>query len=372
MPRRKRNTPPAYPTSPHASGQARIVVNGKSIYLGGHGSKESYDRYAQVVAQWVAGRTKFDDPRHKPLTIAQLAVLFLEHADRYYVKNGRPTSEAKLMRFALRPLIALFAAEQAREFGPLKLALVRDDMIRRGWSLKTINSNLSRLKLMWKWAARNELVPGSCYEALRTVESVKAGRQVPARPKVQPVSLDVVDQTLAHVKPAIAGLIWTQRLTGCRPGEAVRLRASDIRFDADPAGVCWLYEPDEWKTMHHDGLERRSIWIGPKLQAILAPFLLECPPGGYLFRPKRRERYSVRNYCRAVERACRRHSIQRWRPNQLRHTLATMVRKQTWGADHKPGVEAAKVILGHSNLPMTLVYAEDDRELARDVMRKIG
>jgi len=62
----------------------------------------------------------------------------------------------------------------------------------------------------------------------------------------------------------------------------------------------------------------------------------------------------------------------RWHPNQLLHTFATEVRKRTWGEDHKPGVEAAKVILGHTNLNMTDVYAEDDRELAMAVIRQIG
>lgn len=49
-----------------------------------------------------------------------------------------------------------------------------------------------------------------------------------------------------------------------------------------------------------------------------------------------------------------------------------MVRWRTWGEDRKPGVEAAKVILGHSNLDMTEVYAEDDKALALSVIRQIG
>ena len=40
----------------------------------------------------------------------------------------------------------------------------------------------------------------------------------------------------------------------------------------------------------------------------------------------------------------------RWHPNQLRHTFATRVRKQH-------GLEAAQVLLGHSKLDTTALYA---------------
>ena len=180
------------------------------------------------------------------------------------------------------------------------------------------------------------------------------------------------------------------------------MRGEDIR----PVGELWLYTPREWKTMHHPDLPPRQIWIGPKLQVILQPFLDECPPGAYLFRPaeharqkargfvKPNERYTTASYDNSIRRVCERldrdarakaietgMSVEeaetkvffpRWHPNQLRHTFATAVRQKTWGADKKPGVEAAKVLLGHSNLDMTQVYAEDDEELAREVILEIG
>jgi len=55
----------------------------------------------------------------------------------------------------------------------------------------------------------------------------------------------------------------------------------------------------------------------------------------------------------------------RWSPNQLRHSRATEVRKLY-------GAEASRVILGHSNLKTTEIYAERDMQLAAQVARETG
>jgi hypothetical protein len=48
--------------------------------------------------------------------------------------------------------------------------------------------------------------------------------------------------------------------------------------------------------------------------------------------------------------------------------MATNVRK----ADGKKGLEAASILLGHSDVEITKVYAEADRELAIKVIKRIG
>ena len=61
--------------------------------------------------------------------------------------------------------------------------------------------------------------------------------------------------------------------------------------------------------------------------------------------------YSVAALGKAIGRACQSAEIKRWTPNQLRHSTATRIRKEY-------GLELAKVILGHSSVSMTEVYAE--------------
>ena len=55
----------------------------------------------------------------------------------------------------------------------------------------------------------------------------------------------------------------------------------------------------------------------------------------------------------------------RWHPYQLRHSFATLVRREH-------GLEAAQVLLGHARADVTQVYAERNEELAAAVAAKIG
>ena len=54
-----------------------------------------------------------------------------------------------------------------------------------------------------------------------------------------------------------------------------------------------------------------------------------------------------------------------FRPNQIRHSYATRVRREH-------GLEAAQVLLGHEKADVTQIYAERDLALALEVAKKIG
>ena len=113
-----------------ATGQARCRVNGKDYYLGKYGSPESRERYDELLDEWFAANG--DVSRHT-LTVDDLALRFLVFAETYYRRrNGEPTGATKNLRHALRPLVRLFGLTRIRDFGPLKLKAVRDDMIQAG------------------------------------------------------------------------------------------------------------------------------------------------------------------------------------------------------------------------------------------------
>jgi integrase len=57
--------------------------------------------------------------------------------------------------------------------------------------------------------------------------------------------------------------------------------------------------------------------------------------------------------------------VPHWSPLQLRHTAATSIRSRY-------GVEAAKVVLGHSKVETTQIYAERDLGRAEQIMAEIG
>ncbi len=91
-----------------ASGRAvvKVSVGGgkqRSIYLGVFGSTESEVAYARVKADIRAGRpiTVPTPPRDQDtaplqttITVAELAAKYKAHAETYYVKGGKVTSES--------------------------------------------------------------------------------------------------------------------------------------------------------------------------------------------------------------------------------------------------------------------------------------
>jgi len=373
-----------------STGQARVRIDGKDHYLGEYGSPESRERYDDLVAEWF--RNNLEASRSS-LTIDELALLFLNHAESYYRKNGKTTSEVQNIRIALRPLIQRFGACRVRDFGPVKLKTVREAMIRAGSVRTSINRQVDRIKRMFRWGVENEHVPAEVFTALATVTGLRAGRSPATESKpVQPVPLPAIDAIQPYLSRQIWAMVQLQLLTGMRPGEVLQMRGRDINRELD----VWEYHPESHKTEHHG--RRRTIFLGPKAQQILWQFL-QADPQRFLFspieaksefhamrsaarktpltpsqrarkplaNPKRSpgECYTTTSYRRAVAEACKKAGVEAWSPGRLRHNAATNLRRVA-------GIDAARTVLGHAAMQVTEVYAERDEHTAREVISKIG
>lgn len=205
-------------------------------------------------------------------------------------------------------------------------------------------------------------------------------------------------------------MIELQLLTGMRPGEVVLMRLCDIDRTQQP----WLYRPSRHKTAQHG--HDRVVFLGPKAQELILPFIDDGQPARFLFspsdadrnrrdemhrrrvtplscgnrpgtnrkgRPKKRpgERYTTHSYGRAIKYACQSafptpegldearakewRASHCWHPHQLRHNAATQFRKEY-------GLDVAQVVLGHKTLAVTQVYAERNEAMARETMAKCG
>src|SRR5205807_1720622 len=94
------------------------------------------------------------------VAINALILSFWQHAQAYYRKpDGTPTSEVANFQQVLRLLRRLYGTTAAADFGPLALKALREQMITRGWCRGSINKQVSRIKLIFRWAVENELVP---------------------------------------------------------------------------------------------------------------------------------------------------------------------------------------------------------------------
>src|SRR5262245_10725868 len=122
------------------SGQAVVVLGGKSVYLGKWDTPESRAEYERVVAEWLAQRRRLpaapDGKAAGPaadLLLCEMILDFWQHAKKHYrAPDGTPTRELDNLRDALRPLRKLYGATPAREFGPLALRAVQQEMVRAG------------------------------------------------------------------------------------------------------------------------------------------------------------------------------------------------------------------------------------------------
>jgi len=398
------------------TGQAVVTIDGRDFYLGKHGSQASRSEYDRLIAEWLGnGRRLAGSP---DLTITELMVGYVEFVDGYYLKNGEPTSEASLIRYALRVLKQLYGHTPAKDFGPKALKTVRNAYIESGLCRNEVNRRTGLVVRFFKWAVENELVPASVHHGLIAVPGIRKGRtDVRESKPVKPVPDAFVDAIEPHASPRIWAMIQLQRMTGMRPGEVCSIRTCDL----DTAGPVWVFAPESHKTEHHE--RERLIYIGPRAQAVLKPWL-KTNLAAYLFSPaeamvdilaERRkarktrvqpsqfdrrkaapqktpgDRYTVDSYRYAIAKACDKafphptlgtiprksltaahrselakwRSDHRWHPNQLRHNAATRLRREF-------GLDVARVILGHSSPVVTEVYAEVDREKAIGVMGRVG
>lgn len=372
-----------------ASGQAVVTILGKDHYLGPHGTKASRIEYDRLITEWLAAGRHLPVQRGETggLTIAEVMARYLRHVRNYYVKAGRPTDTQAHIKLVLRALRQSYGDTPAADFGPLRLKAIRERLLAAGNSRRYINTQIGRLVQMFKWAVEEELVPPSVYQALNAVSGLRKGKTTAPEPEA------VVQATLPKLPEVVATMVLFQRATGCRPTEVCILRPIDV----DRSGEVWEYRPESHKTEHHD--RQRVILIGPKGQALLAPYLLR-EAEAYCFSPRdtvrkqRAERHANRrtplscgnvpgsnrkrkpkrvagarytrdSYRRAIHRACDLAGVEKWSPNRLRHSAATEIRK-------KYGLEATQVVLGHAAADVTQVYAERDLELARRVIGEVG
>ena len=390
----------------------------RDVLLGVYDTPESRVEYSRVIGEWeTRGRRLTADPAPSGLSVNELMLAFLRHAEQHYRRDdGTATNELRDYKLSIRPARELYGTLPVADFGSLKLKAVRRRMVDAGLCRGVVNQRVGRIVRAFKWGVGEELVPESVWRALTAVRGLERGRTDARETEpVKPVADAVVDATLPFMLPAVAAMVELQRLTGMRPGEVCAVRACNI----DMTGDVWLYRPRQHKTKHRG--KERVVALGPRAQEIVRPFL-KLDTAAHLFSPRealarhraerrskrktrvqpsqqnRRKRtpkrapgacYASASYGRAVLRAvgrantaaacdackplkpeqrcdaCKANAIPHWHPNQLRHSHATEVRRMF-------GLEAAQVALGHSQAQVTQVYAERDAAVAAKVAKEIG
>lgn len=217
-------------TSGRAAGRAAVTVyradgaRTNVILPGAFGSPESKAEYEAILAQLRANDGHLLTGQHgkHDITIAELVLKFMSHAQAYYVDpiDKTPTSEIATLKAAVRPLVRLFGSEAAAQFGPVALQTLQDALVSGSWlsaddrakrikegrpigmARSTVNKNVNRIKQVFKWGASQELISASVSHALATVAGLRRGRSGARETEpVKPISSAVIDDTLLHLPP---------------------------------------------------------------------------------------------------------------------------------------------------------------------------
>lgn len=147
-----------------ASGQGIVTLGGRMVYLGKYGSEASRDEYERVIGEWLAKGQYLDGVESTDLfSVDDLIAGYWRHAEVYYRKDGKPTSEIGNQRQAMRFLHRLYGRTRAAEFGPLALKACRVAMIEKRLCRNTVNGYVSRIKQCFGWVVANSRLRSSGY-----------------------------------------------------------------------------------------------------------------------------------------------------------------------------------------------------------------
>lgn len=351
------------------AGRWYCTLDGKEHYLGGRRPwrkvppvdvRAEYDR---VVGAWLSERGRLPVPVGPEPTVAELWEGYRAYSQARYTRGRR--SEVKQVHDACAVAAALHGGLKAAQFGPKALAGVREEFCKKGWTRQYVNAQVSRVRRMFRWAVREELLPVEAWLRLKTLEGLVRGERpgLPEGRKVTDVPDAVVEATVKGVGPYLRALVMAHRLIGCRAEEACGMTAAELERLPDPlspTGETWRFTP-------RDSKNGESYWVGPKAQAVILPYLRPDQPGRPLFLSARNRAWTGKSYHAAVTRAAARAGQPYWTPLQLRHRAAEEARQ-----GHERGVEAVQARLRHSRVETAQIYAHSRDELGRDVARRFG
>jgi integrase len=364
-------------------------VRGQRIrFRGVYNSAESLEDYHALCARLAREHRAAAEPQQivtESLTVHELCLAYLDAAEAHYERGGR-RGEIQNTVLSLRYLWRIYGELPATEFGPLKLAEFQDKLANtvacdrhgkprkdgRHLSRKYINTVSYRVKRMFMWAVSKEMIPPQVPMALRSVPPLKYGKSAAFEPmRRKPVPIRHVVAVLRRVNRVVRDMLRVQWYLGVRSDSICHAKAEQF----DRSGSLWKWRPKH-KTDHlgHDLV----VFIGPRCQAILKPYLDKKRAGEFLFSPRDarrcvryRKRYDSATYRRAVRNAIRRvnaaakEKIPEWTPHQLRHAKGHAVRDRF-------GIEAAQAVLGHNSIKATQIYSDKRTDLAKLVAEQTG
>jgi integrase len=371
----------------HKTGQAVCRIRGKDHYLGTYSSPEAKAAYARLLTeQSTSGLPENRKPAPTApnvVTVAAVVARWLaDEAPRYPAGSREP----RAYRTALAALVRLYGPLPADQFdagclGRLQASLASGEWLsdqertdrprsqRSGMVATVVNRHMVRVRTVWKWAERTGMVPRGSHAHLSSLPGLRANdARVRHSQAHRPATFDEVRAVVRQLAPVGQAMLLLQWWSGMRSGEVRTMRAGQV----DTSGDVWLYRLASHKNAWRG--QTRTVALGPKCKALLAPWLEGRQATDYLFPPtrsrsdcKRAERgcYSSETYARMIARAAARAGVEGFSPYSTRRAAAERITRIA-------GIEAARAVLGHKGVGMTAHYAGVDLRHAAEVARRLG
>jgi integrase len=166
-----------------------------------------------------------------------------------------------------------------------------------------------------------------------------------------------------HLCPVLRAAVLVQFWTGARTSEVRTMRASDV----DTTGDVWSYRPRQHKTDYLG--HRRTIFLGPRARAVLAPWLARAaargPDSAVFPSPRGGGVWTQDGHAHAVHRAALLAGLPQWHCYLVRHSARMRLSRD--GSD-----EQARASLGQRSLDISLQYGTLDEQLAKEAARRLG
>jgi hypothetical protein len=217
--KRRRSAPPGMLR--HASGQARVILDGETVYLGKFGTPEAHARYAEVVQRWRAGQpVRESRPRtvvEAARSVAEVVLLYDKWMDetRAYSKGGKPTTQRGLIRVALRELNRFAGDLAADQFTPATLVAHRDKLAAKPkLSAQGVNRKVGLIKQFVAWAAERGHMPETNAAVIRATRSLR----VTGKKRREPVPLADMTKAIAKLRPHFADMVRGEPQRARHPG----------------------------------------------------------------------------------------------------------------------------------------------------------
>jgi integrase len=367
---------------------AVAYFKGKIHYFGLHGTAEALTAYNRFCAELQANPTFSPPSEEKRVTVRELAVAFLDHANA----NTDPTTYSFYRIIVLDFLDKLYGDDTpVEEFTPRCLKLVREEMVRsQRFCRNIVNRSIKGIISIFAWGVENELVLETTWRALKAVKPLQEGSPGTFdHDERESVPDDVILRTLPFMPPTLRAMVQLQRLLGMRPNEIFKMRVGDI--DRTRGNGLWYYVPGSYKTSRFVG--KIVFPLGKPEQELITPYLVGKASDAAVFSPrtamaernavrsanrktklspshiakakKRAEKpspyaefYNRDSYRRAIAFAIKKgnrqlpddQKIPHWFPYQVRHQAATAI-------EEEHGLDAAQSQLGHKTANQTKRYS---------------